>query len=90
MDCALTENEKGLYEVWMHSPSVYGPDSEETILAWKIANAMKSIPSRVLRALRNDEGSDPDLVRQLEAFVAADSTLTFRRDGSVRRVTLVE
>ena len=89
MDCCLSENERSLYRVWLHSPSVFG-NPTETILAFKIAREIQGIPSRVLKALRGQAGVDPELVAQVEAFVAADRSLVFVEDEGLRRIALAE
>ncbi len=89
MDCSLSDVEKPLYRVWLHSPSVFGSETE-TILAYKIANEIHGIPSRVLRALRAQPGVDPELRRRVEEFVENDETLVFVQLGPVRSIALVE
>lgn len=89
MDCSLDENERALYRVWLHSPSVFGTEVE-TILAFKIAREIQGIPSRVLKALRGEAGVDPGLLAQVEAFVAADDTLVLIQDAGRRRIALAE
>ncbi len=89
MDDSLSEVEKLLYRVWLHSPSVSGTRIE-TILAFKIANEIRGIPSRVLKALRAQPGVDPELLRRVEGFVENDESLTFIRDGPVRSIALSE
>ena len=89
MDCSLSDVEKPLYRVWLHSPSVFGSECE-TILAFKIANEIQGIPSRVLKALRAQPGVDSELLRRVEAFVENDQTLEFVRVGSARSIALVE
>lgn len=89
MDCSLSDVEKPLYRVWLHSPSVFGSETE-TILAYKIANEIHGIPSRVLKALRAQPGVDPELRRRVEEFVEHDETLVFVQLGPVRSIALVE
>ncbi len=89
MDDSLRDVEKLLYRVWLHSPSVSGTRLE-TILAFKIANEIHGIPSRVLRALRAQPGVDPELLRRVEGFVENDESLTFVHDGPVRSIALSE
>ena len=88
MDCSLTENEVPLYRVWLHSPSVFGSETE-TILAFKIAREMGAIPSRVLKALRAQAGVDPDLLKQVETFVQGDANLMFVDGENRRTIALV-
>ena len=88
MDCSLSEIDKPLYRVWLHSPSVFGTETE-TILAYKIAKEIQGIPSRVLKALRAQPGVDPDLRRRVEEFVENDDSLTFIEDGAVRSIALL-
>jgi hypothetical protein len=89
MDCSLSDVEKPLYRVWLHSPSVFGSETE-TILAYKIANELQGIPSRVLKALRADPNVDPDLRSRVEEFVENDETLAFVDDGATRSIVLVD
>jgi hypothetical protein len=89
MDCSLSDVEKPLYRVWLHSPSVSGTETE-TILAYKIAVEIHGIPSRVLKALRAQSGVDPELRRRVEEFVENDESLFFVHDGPVRSIALVE
>ncbi len=89
MDCELTESERRNYLAWLHSPSVFSPDPNETILAFKIAAATGCVASKVLKALRAQPGLDPDLVARVEAFVSADPTLEFTTDETgTRRIRL--
>ena len=88
MDCLLSDIDKPLYRVWLHSPSVFGTETE-TILAYKIAKEVQGIPSLVLKALRAVPGVDPDLLRRVEDFVESDETLTFVEGGSARTIALV-
>lgn len=87
MDCSLSDIDKPLYRVWLHSPSVFGTETE-TILAYKIAQEVRGIPSRVLKALRGLPGVDPDLRQRVEQFVENDDSLTFVEGGSVRSISL--
>lgn len=89
MDCTLTDSERPLYRVWLHSPSVFGSETE-TILAFKIARDLGAIPSRVLKALRAQPGVDPALLAQVEAFVEREPSLEFVRDGDTRTIAVVE
>jgi len=87
VDCSLSDIDKPLYRVWLHSPSVFGTETE-TILAYKIAQEVRGIPSRVLKALRGLPGVDPDLRQRVEQFVENDDSLTFVEGGSVRSIAL--
>ena len=87
VDCFLTEDERSQYWVWMHSPSVFGTETE-TVLAFKIARAIHGVPSRVLKALRGQPGVDPELLQRVETFVAGDDSLVFVEDGRQRRIAL--
>lgn len=89
MDCTLTESEKPLYRVWLHSPSVFGTEVE-TILAFKIAREMGAIPSRVLKALRAQPGVDAGLLRDVEAYVEREPTLVFVESGETRTISIVD
>ena len=88
MDCTLTENERPLYRVWLHSPSVFGTETE-TILAFKIARDMGAIPSRVLRVLRGVPGVDPTLEKEVIAFVEQEPTLAWVEGDGVRTISMV-
>jgi hypothetical protein len=90
MDASLTDEERRIYEVWLHSPSVGSPDPVETILAFKISQILRYPGSRVLKALRGQPGLDAEMVRAVEDFVANDPSLAFRQDGSVRRIGLCD
>jgi len=90
MDASLSELERRLYVSWLHSPSVFSDDPTETILAFKISRILSYPGSRVLKALRGQPGLDEELVRRVEAFVAADPTLRFVQEGERRRIVLVE
>ena len=87
MDCSLNEIDRPLYRVWLHSPSVFG-DETETILAYKIAKEIQAIPSRVLKALRGLPGVDPSLQRRVDDFVESDDSLTYAEGDTVRRIVL--
>ncbi|MBW2290795.1 MAG: alpha/beta fold hydrolase [Deltaproteobacteria bacterium] len=89
MDCSLSDVEKPLYRVWLHSPSVFGSETE-TILAYKIANEIHGIPSRVLKALRAQPGVDLELRQRVDEFVENDETLIFVQAGPRRSIALVE
>ena len=87
MDCSLSEIDEPLYRVWLHSPSVFGTETE-TILAYKIAKEIQGIPSRVLKALRALPGVDPNLRRRVEEFVENDESLTFVEGDKMRGIAL--
>jgi hypothetical protein len=89
VDTSLSEHEERIYRVWLHSPSVHALDPTESILAFKIANALSLPGSRVLRALRGVPVPDAGLVERVERFVEEEPTLTFVREGSARRIALV-
>lgn len=89
MDASLTETEWRAYIAWLHSPSVYSDVEEETILAFKISRKLGTIPSRTLRVLRGTPGQDPELVRQIDAFVEAEPNLSFIPYEDRRRITVV-
>lgn len=89
MDLSLSKREYADYRVWLHSPSVFGTETE-TILAFKIGQEINGIASRVLKALRAQPNVDPDLVKRVEEFVARDDNLYFvERDGR-RSVAVVK
>jgi len=90
MDASLTDTERRAYVAWLHSPSVYSEVEEETILAFKISRHLGTIPSRTLRVLRGTPGQDPELVEQIEAYVASESTLEFIPYEGRRRVAVVD
>jgi hypothetical protein len=90
MDASLTDTERRAYVAWLHSPSVYSEVEEETILAFKISRLLSTIPSRTLRVLRGVPGQDPQLVEQIEAYVASESTLEFVPHEERRRITVVD
>jgi hypothetical protein len=89
MDCSLTIEDRRRYEAWLHSPSVYGPDPQELILAYKIARVLHAVPSKALKALRGVAGVDADLVERIEQFVADDANLSFVGQSPNRRVCLL-
>jgi len=90
MDASLSAEEKRMYDVWMHSPSVHGTDPIETILAYKIAKRIQVPASRTLKALRGLPGLDPQVVRRVEAFVEGEPSLRFEPHGEGRRIVLVD
>ena len=90
MDCSLSADEERRFAAWLHSPSVFGPDRNELILAWKISRRCGTVPSRTLRALRGVDGVDPELRARLERFVEQEPGLTFVQDPPVRRVALAQ
>ena len=90
MDLTLSEHEQRIYEVWMHSPSVFSSNPAETILAFKIAKQVQHPASRVLKALRGQPGLDEGLVRDVEAFVENEPNLIFVDDGPQRVIALSE
>jgi hypothetical protein len=89
VDLQLSDIDYKNYRVWLHSPSVFGSETE-TILAFKIGREINAIPSRVLKALRGQPEVDPDLMARVEAFVARDENLYFVEDGDRRRVEVVK
>jgi len=90
MDASLTAQEKRMYDVWMHSPTVSSSDPLETILAYKISKLIQLPASKTLKALRGLPGLDPEVTRRVEAFVAEDPSLRFEAGGEHRRIVLVE
>jgi hypothetical protein len=90
LDASLSDDEKRIYDVWLHSPSVFASDPVETILAFKIAKLLQYPGSKVLKALRGQEGLDPEMVRRVEEFVREDPALCFVQDGDARRISLEE
>jgi hypothetical protein len=90
LDASLSDDEKRIYDVWLHSPSVFASDPVETILAFKIAKLLQYPGSKVLKALRGQEGLDPEMVRRVEEFVRGDPALRFVPDGDARRISLEE
>jgi hypothetical protein len=87
VDCSLNEIDRPLYRVWLHSPSVFGGETE-TILAYKIAKEIHAIPSRVLKALRGLPEVDPALQRRVDDFVENDDSLTYAEGDTARRIAL--
>jgi hypothetical protein len=90
VDCELTDSERRRYDAWLHSPSVYSQFPEETILAYKIARLLHTIPSKTLRALRGGEPQDAALSSRIEAFVQAEPGISFKGETPRRRVVMVE
>ncbi len=90
MDTSLDLQQQRRFDAWMHSPSVFGPDRGELVLAFKIAQQHNAVPSRVLKVLRGVAGQDPQLVATIEQFVALEPTLGFVGEPPVRRVCLLE
>jgi hypothetical protein len=88
LDTSLDEHERRAYISWLHSPSVVSEDEVESILAFKIARRLGTIPSRTLRVLRGVPGQDPVVVHKVEAFVAGEPSLAFVPNGDRRRITL--
>ncbi len=89
MDSSLTPLQKCRFDAWLHSPSVFGPDRVELILAFKIAHKFNAVPSKALKVLRGIEGQNPDLISLLEDYVSQEPTLTFVGEAPQRRVALV-
>jgi len=87
-DLAMTGAERQRYDAWMRTSSVTTPHSEETILSFKIAEAISRPPLNVIRSLRGQKGQSPQLVADLERLVDENPSLRFLRDGRVRRVAL--
>ncbi len=88
MDSSLTPQQQRRFEAWLHSPSVFGPDRLELILAFKIAHTFKAVPSKALKVLRGVDGQSPQLVSLLEDFVRDEPTLVFVGEPPLRRVGL--
>ena len=88
MDSSLTPQQQRRFEAWLHSPSVFGPDRLELILAFKIAHIFKAVPSKALKVLRGVDGQSPQLVSLLEDFVRDEPTLVFVGEPPLRRVGL--
>lgn len=88
MDSSLTPQQQRRFDAWMHSPSVFGPDRTELILAFKIAHEFNAVPSKALKVLRGIEGQSPELVSLLEDFVANEPSLTFVGEPPLRRIAL--
>jgi len=89
MDRTMTEADRGAYEAWLASPSISTPDGDEMIIAFKLARRLGSDPTDVLRALRGQRGQSRYLDRRIEEAVARDPSITFVRDGKVRRTAFV-
>ena len=52
MDRAMTEADAARYEAWLASSSISTPDSDEMIIAFKLAKRLGENPTNVIRALR--------------------------------------
>jgi hypothetical protein len=83
---ALTPRERGAYLEWLGSSSISTPDSDEMVIAFKLARRIGMHPTKVIRALRGQKGESVELRERLAGLVAADPSLTFVQDGRVRRV----
>jgi hypothetical protein len=89
MDSSLTALQQRRFDAWLHSPTVFGPDRVELILAFKIAHHLHAVPSKALKVLRGIDGQNPELVALLEDYVAGEPSLTFVGEAPQRRVSLV-
>jgi hypothetical protein len=90
MDTSLDIQQQRRFDAWLHSPSVFGPDRDELVLAFKIAQQHSAVPSKVLKVLRGVVGQDPQLVATIEQFVALEPALGFVGEAPLRRVCLLE
>ncbi len=90
MDTSLDIQQQRRFDAWLHSPSVFGPDRDELVLAFKIAHQHNAVPSRVLKVLRGVDGQDPPLVATIEQFIALEPTLGFVGEPPARRVCVLE
>jgi len=89
VDASLSKDEERIYDVWLHSPSVFARDPVETILAFKIAKLLQYPGSKVLKALRGQSGLDPEMLRRVEDLVRDDPDLGFVEEGGARRIVLL-
>ncbi|MGQ0433965.1 MAG: hypothetical protein ACT452_16340, partial [Microthrixaceae bacterium] len=80
----LAEDERADYEAWLASPSVSTPDSDEMLIAFKLAKRSELNPTRVIRALRGQRGQEA-IIPLVEAAIKEDPDLAFVIDGRVRR-----
>ena len=90
LDTTLDAHERSLYAGWIHSPSVASTDPVEAILAFKIGRLLNYPGSRVLKALRGQDGLDPEMVLRVDEFVTAEPNLAFEWVGERRLIRLVE
>lgn len=90
MDTLLDLQQQRRFDAWLHSPSVFGPDRDELVLAFKIAHQLSAVPSKALKVLRGVDGQDPQLVASIEQFVAQEPSLGFVGESPQRRIRLVE
>jgi hypothetical protein len=85
----MTEADGRRYQAWLASPSISTPDGDEMIIAFKLAKRLGEEPTDVLRALRGQRGQNAYLKGRIEQAVERDPSITFVRDGRVRRTAFV-
>jgi hypothetical protein len=88
MDASLSRQQQMRFDAWLCSPSVFGPDRVELVLAYKIAHHLHAVPSRALKVLRGVPGQDPELVARIERFVLSEPGLVFSGEAPQRRIGL--
>lgn len=86
MDRQVPGPDRQRYLAWLASPSISAPDTPEMVITWNLAAGLGLHPTRVLRSLRGERGYLAGEMEVVQAAVAADPDLVFRRAGPSRRV----
>lgn len=89
VDRTMTEADAAGYQAWLASSAISTPDSDEMIIAFKLAKRLGESPTDVIRALRGQRGQNAYLKGRIEQAVERDPSITFVRDGRVRRTGFV-
>ena len=78
--------EREQYREWLASPSISTYDRPEMVIAWNLAARLGLHPSRALRSLRKERGYLAMEMEAVNAAVAADPDLVFRRGPDYPRL----
>ena len=82
----MPAGEREPYQAWLASPSIGTYDRPEMVIAWNLARRLGLHPSRVLRSLRKERGYLAMEMEAVNAAVAADPDLVFRKGPDYPRL----
>ena len=82
----MPAGEREQYREWLASPSISTYDRPEMVITWNLARRLGLHPSRVLRSLRKERGYLAMEMEAVNAAVAADPELVFRKGPDYPRL----
>ncbi len=82
MDREVTGSDRLAYEKWIDS--ITTPPGHETAIAWQLAKRLQLHPTRTIRAMRGQKGTE-DVRDRVERAVANEPEIEFWQDGPVRK-----